>query len=103
MDLWRSELKRVDGLSDVQVVAHAFERYSHTAAMFGSVDRCVAFALQLAESGVNEISCLIDFGVDDELTYDSLEYLNAVRRIVQDQTHQTGFGPLTEPAGGTAP
>jgi natural product biosynthesis luciferase-like monooxygenase protein len=83
LDLWRAELKAAPDVSDEQVIEHAFERYFRTAALFGSVDRCVTFASRLAEWGVDEVSCLVDFGVDDDSTYASLEYLNQVRRQVQ--------------------
>lgn len=83
LDLWRAELQAPSHLSDERVIDHAFERYFRTAALFGSVDRCVSFASQLAGWGVDEVTCLIDFGVDDAVVYDSLRYLDQVRREVQ--------------------
>lgn len=79
LDLWRAELKAPPQIPDDRVIDHAFERYFQTAALFGSVDRCVSFLAQLADWGIDEVSCLIDFGVDDEVTYESLRYLDKVR------------------------
>jgi hypothetical protein len=40
---------------------------------------CLAIAGRLKEIGVDEVACLIDFGVDVEATLSALEYLDDVR------------------------
>ncbi|GAA2017369.1 LLM class flavin-dependent oxidoreductase [Nocardiopsis rhodophaea] len=82
VSLWRSkwpELARADG---AHLLDHAFERYYRSSALFGSVDRCVDFARELREIGVDEIACLVDFGVSDLQTLAGLEHLDRVRREV---------------------
>jgi natural product biosynthesis luciferase-like monooxygenase protein len=82
IDLWRSKWAALDTVPRPQLLRYAFERYFRTSALFGSVDRCVAFARRLAAAGVDEIACLIDFGVPDALTVAALPLLDEVRRQV---------------------
>jgi natural product biosynthesis luciferase-like monooxygenase protein len=42
---------------------HAFERYYGTSGLFGTPQRCMAMVDKLSEAGVDEIACLIDFGI----------------------------------------
>lgn len=62
-----------------QVVAYAFERYTRSAALFGSPEECRPMLDRAAAAGVDEIACLIDFGVEDSLVLDSLHHLAALR------------------------
>ncbi|WP_336969893.1 MupA/Atu3671 family FMN-dependent luciferase-like monooxygenase [Sphingobium aromaticiconvertens] len=65
---------------------HAFERYFETSGLFGTVEDCARLVEQLRGVGVNEIGCLIDFGIDTDRTLDSLPLLNKVRQRVSDTT-----------------
>ncbi len=58
---------------------HAFERYFETSGFFGTPEQCVALAERLQSLGVDEIACLVDFGVETETALAGLEQLNAVR------------------------
>jgi natural product biosynthesis luciferase-like monooxygenase protein len=58
---------------------HAFDRYFETSGLFGSVDDCLAMVDRLRAIGVDEIACLLDFGVDTGSVLESLRYLNEVR------------------------
>lgn len=58
---------------------HAFDRYFETAGIFGTPASCIPLIDDLKRAGVDEVACLVDFGVDDELVLDSLQYLNALR------------------------
>ncbi len=57
----------------------AFERYFKTAALMGTVASCVDFVRKLEEIGVNEIACLIDFGLSTEKVLEGLEHLDRLR------------------------
>ena len=59
---------------------HAFDRYFETSGLFGSPEDCVEMTERLKSVGVDEIACLIDFGVDTEAVLKSLEFLNIVRQ-----------------------
>jgi natural product biosynthesis luciferase-like monooxygenase protein len=62
----------------------AFERYFNTSALMGTVDTCQQFVQTLEEIGVDEIACLVDFGVDHGLVRRSLESL--ARLTAQSRT-----------------
>ncbi len=57
----------------------AFDRYFESSGLFGTPERCIERVQALAELGVDEIACLIDFGVagDDVLAH--LPHLDRVR------------------------
>ncbi len=56
----------------------AFERYFEQASLLGPQTKCQAVLNGLAEIGVDEVACLIDFGVDDDDVLGSLELLAAL-------------------------
>jgi len=56
-----------------------FERYFRESALMGTPDSCANFVSTLAEIGVDEIACLIDFLDDYEAIMESLRYLDIVR------------------------
>ena len=60
---------------------YSFERYFETSGLFGDLDRCSAMVEQLREIGVDEIACLVDFGVDADTTLIHLKHLNRLRTL----------------------
>lgn len=83
----------IDHLSDDEMDAllnYSFERYYDTAGLFGSVDDAVAFVDTLKGIDVDEIPCLIDFGVPTPTVLEALPRLAEVLRrsneapVVQD-------------------
>ncbi|MEZ4708748.1 MAG: hypothetical protein R3A44_16180 [Caldilineaceae bacterium] len=56
---------------------YAFERYFQTSTLMGTPQRCLALVEQLQGIGVNEIACLVDFGVGREEVLASLGLLNS--------------------------
>ncbi len=64
---------------------HAFDRYFETAGIFGTPASCLPLIDQLKSAGVDEIACLVDFGVDDDLVLDSLTQLNKLRELSNPQ------------------
>ncbi len=56
-----------------------FDRYFNGGALMGTPETCRAFVCALKEIGVDEIACLIDFGVDNEAVLESLEYVDQLR------------------------
>jgi natural product biosynthesis luciferase-like monooxygenase protein len=61
------------------LIRHAFDRYFTTAGLFGTVEDGLATVEALRAVGVDEIACLIDFGVPHEDVLDSLKYLVELR------------------------
>jgi len=73
----------LDQLSEQEresVLEYAFERYYETSGLFGTVDSCTARVDRLAAIGVDEIACLIDFGVPTNVTLAHLEHLDQLRQ-----------------------
>jgi natural product biosynthesis luciferase-like monooxygenase protein len=73
-----------DHLSEEEMQAlldHAFERYYETSGLFGTPERCLEMVERLRLMGVDEIACLIDFGVPVETTLDHLTHLDALRAM----------------------
>jgi hypothetical protein len=61
------------------IIDHAFEQYVETRALIGTPDTCLAMVQRLQEIGVDELACLIDFGVEYEATLRSLRHLTALK------------------------
>ncbi|MDB6041344.1 MAG: luciferase-like monooxygenase family protein [Verrucomicrobiales bacterium] len=58
-----------------RMLEYSYERYSKTGALFGSVEDARKIVDQAIEMGVDEIACLVDFGVDYSNVMDSLPFL----------------------------
>ena len=65
---------KVEELLDI-----TFERYCETAALMGTVASTAKFIQKLEVIGVDEIACLVDFGVAKEQVLASLEHLLALK------------------------
>jgi len=57
------------------LIGRSFERYFSTSGLFGTVEDGFETAQRLAAIGVDEIACLIDFGVPQPEVLGSLRYL----------------------------
>ena len=75
------DLDELDPDEVAVIMDHAFERYVGTAGLFGTPESCLAQIDQFRELGVDEIACLIDFGVDEDVVLDGLEHLDELRRL----------------------
>jgi hypothetical protein len=65
------------------VVGFAVERYYRTASLIGTPQSCIPMIERLKSIGVDEVACLIDFGVDVESTLESLIHLNELKQLCQ--------------------
>jgi natural product biosynthesis luciferase-like monooxygenase protein len=68
------------------LVAQAFDRYFETSGMFGTVDECLAILKVLKDAGVDEVACLVDFGVATEQVIDAFDHLAALHGAWRAQT-----------------
>lgn len=83
MNLWWKGNRRRGNLPPQEreeVLGRAFERYFQASALFGTPETCAAFITSLQAAGVDEIACLIDFGIDFEATMHGLHELDALRK-----------------------
>ena len=68
-----------------QTLEASFEKYFHMSSLFGSYEKCLDTVDQLEEIDVDEVACLIDFGVDEEIVLASLERLNVLRILANPE------------------
>lgn len=61
------------------LLEHAFTRYYGTSSLFGTPERCLDLVAELKAAGVDEIACLIDFGIAPELV---LQHLPDLKRLM---------------------
>ncbi|MEY4581578.1 MAG: hypothetical protein RL701_6281, partial [Pseudomonadota bacterium] len=76
------------------LLEHAFDRYFETAGLFGTPEHALPIIEQLKAIGVNEVACLIDFGIDPEIVLASLPHLDRLRQLSNPQAKQ--LEPTTE-------
>lgn len=77
------DVNRVSGDDREFLLERAFDRLFDQAGLFGTVDDGIETARRLAAIGVDEIACLIDFGVASDVVFDSLKHLE----LLQEQIH----------------
>jgi natural product biosynthesis luciferase-like monooxygenase protein len=73
------------GVADVSeadkeaLMSVAFEKYFETSTLMGSPEKCARLIDTLVDVGVDEIACLVDFGVDADSVLRSLERLEELK------------------------
>jgi hypothetical protein len=63
------------------LVAHSLDRYVETGGLFGTPETCLRMIAQMKESGVDEVACLIDFGVPTDAVLSHLRDLDRLREL----------------------
>jgi hypothetical protein len=58
-----------------ELLEHAYQRYFKESSLIGTVDSCLETITRLKAMGVDEIACLIDFGVSENAFTVGLEHL----------------------------
>lgn len=77
--------ERFRSLTDEDMEAlldHAFERYYDTSGLFGTVDDAMVMVRNVADTDVDEIACLIDFGIPVDDVLAGLRHLADLREHV---------------------
>ncbi len=57
------------------LIDHAFTRYFATSGLFGTADSCMATLQKLKDIGVDEVACLVDFGIAADTVLANLDNL----------------------------
>ena len=70
--------EEMDALMD-----HAFSRYYGTSGLFGTPASCLPLIAKLRQIGIDEIACLIDFGIPTELALEALPRLKELMELVR--------------------
>lgn len=80
-----AEKTGLDTKEDLEAVVEAgFQRYAKHSALFGSPESNLAMLNQLGDIGVNEIGCLIDFGVNEDQVIDSFEHIGRLMTMLRN-------------------
>ena len=71
------------------LLEHAFERYFESSGLFGTPLDCLELVGRLRGIGVDEIGCLIDFGIPTDAVLDHLPSLNRLRMLANEPPDET--------------
>ena len=88
LDLKNMSEKDLDDLLEF-----AFARYFETGALFGTPETCGSLIERLKEIEVDEVACLIDFGVEVDSALSALQYLDQLRELSNDH-HNEPVAPV---------
>ena len=70
------------------LMAAAFENYFESRTLLGTPAKCARLLGRLAHLGVDEIACLVDFGVEAGAVLGSLQHLNELREHFAEPREQ---------------
>ena len=86
VDLWmtRRPGQKIEDFTEAEltdVVSFAFERFFESSGLFGTPSTCLPMIERLRAIGVDELACLIDFGIDVEEVLSSLHGLETLKQL----------------------
>jgi len=65
------------------IVEQAFNRYFNRGALLGTVEKACGMVDHFISMGIDELACLIDFGLPAPVVLSGLDYLNKLRELTQ--------------------
>ena len=75
---------KLDIDKDLNVILDlAFKRYYTTSGLFGTPEGCLSRVKELYEVGVNEVACLLDFGINNDVVLENLVHLKELNKLVK--------------------
>ena len=93
LDLDAMSAKDMDDL-----LAFAFDRYFETSALFGDQETCLRTLTRLEDLDVDEVGCLVDFGVAEDAALESLQLLAALKESLARQESRRAFSVVKQAA-----
>ena len=69
-----------------QVLDYSFERYFRSSGLFGTPQSCLEMVRRAKHADVDDIACLIDFGVLSKKVISNLKYLNELRQLAKSDS-----------------
>ena len=91
------EMKNLTAEETRGLVEFSFNRYFELCGLLGTPETCRRILSKLSAIGIDEVACLIDFGVEVESTLKSLELLNNVRADFQSRVRAQEGGASRQP------
>jgi natural product biosynthesis luciferase-like monooxygenase protein len=79
------------------LVDRSFDRHFETGGLFGTIDDGISLIEGLRQYGVDEVACLIDFGIPTGQVLESLELLDKLRQLTLSRSrgHRAGVAYRT--------
>ncbi len=77
-------LSKKDSIESDCYLNDIFDKYVESAALIGSPGSCINLVKLLYKIGINEIACLIDFGINEKLVLNNLKYINDIKNQSND-------------------
>jgi natural product biosynthesis luciferase-like monooxygenase protein len=74
----------LDGLSEDEwdaMMEHAFQRYFESSGLFGTPESVQPMIDELKAIGVDEIGCLVDYGIENSLVIEQFAHLDRARQL----------------------
>lgn len=68
-----------------EFVNFLYERFYSTRALIGTPETCIELVIKLYKIGVNEITCFLDFGLDNSLIIKNLQNLNLLKEHYKNE------------------
>lgn len=78
-DNFDSEFAQLDEQGRASMLSATFERYYESLALLGTPDKGESLIEDLADLGVDEVACLVDFGLDADVVLAGLGYLTELK------------------------
>jgi len=73
------------------IIDMAYQRFFHSAGLFGTPESCLYKINEISKCGVNEVGCLIDFGIPPEITIEHMECINELKGLVRQDHNQRKY------------
>ena len=93
LEIMESEVLSAEDMD--ALLEHSFARYYDTSALFGTPQRCLAMVAQLQGIGVDEIGCLVDFGVAPQ---EVLAHLPLLKQVMDSAQAARAVSPRAQVA-----
>ena len=82
---------KIENMQDDQkeaLLQFAFERYFSERSLMGSIEKVKGMIQKLKNIGIDEVACLVDFGVDTQQVMQSLKLLSEVKNSFESSEHE---------------
>lgn len=87
-DALGQDLQKASAEDMEAILDHAFSRYYASSGLFGTENSCLELVDQIKGIGVDEIACLIDFGIEETAVLNSLQYLKKLQQASQPKSKE---------------
>ena len=83
LDFLSSTGRSLSSSEEETLLSLAFDRFYEHGSLFGTAESCLSTVEKFAAIGVDEIACLIDFGIDYDTTMDGLKHLAGLADLLR--------------------